>query len=88
MLYLYYCNTGTEKSVNQDPRLIVPVCDAICCCLPEPIRRFMWCGVDRDADEDQMHLQVQNQVNSVEIFKLINIIEEIDIYDDILFIKA
>ena len=39
MPYLTYYPAGPTDAKTLDPDLIIPVCDKLCCCLPESFRR-------------------------------------------------
>src|SRR5690348_7264833 len=38
--------THPLKSNEVDPKLIIPIGDVCCCCLPKFIRKWLRCGVD------------------------------------------
>ncbi|CAF1300436.1 unnamed protein product, partial [Didymodactylos carnosus] len=38
--------TGPLKRNEIDPKLIIPIFDNLCCCLPKNIRKILHCGVD------------------------------------------
>lgn len=38
--------TGPLRPNEVDPKLIIPISDFCCCCLPKRIREFLRCGVD------------------------------------------
>lgn len=46
-LFISYV-TGPLKPNEIDPKLIIPVSDFCCCCLPKRIRDWLKCGVDWD----------------------------------------
>ncbi|XP_063960097.1 sodium-coupled monocarboxylate transporter 2-like [Lytechinus pictus] len=60
--------TGPQDPRKLDPRLICPVVDRLCCCLPEKWKIPLRCGVGKDfnADETEYEYQAmrkQDQVN-------------------------
>jgi hypothetical protein len=38
--------TGPLKPHEVDPKLIIPIGDTFCCCLPKRIREWLRCGVN------------------------------------------
>ena len=40
--------TGPLKPYEVDPKLIIPVSDMCCCCLPERWRTWLRCGVNHE----------------------------------------
>ena len=48
-----------------DPRLIVRLCDQLCCCLPVSVRRTMWCGVDQEPAPTQELRDIQVKLHFI-----------------------
>lgn len=43
--------TGPMKAEEVDPRLLIPVCDRLCCYLPRSVRRHFYCGAKYQTEE-------------------------------------
>ena len=48
--------TRSSKPARVNPKLIIPIGDVCCCCLPKQIRRWFRCSVDKD--ENDLNTQV------------------------------
>lgn len=48
---LYFAGGNDAESV--DPKLITPVINRFCCCLPLSFRKKFYCGVEHGSDEDR-----------------------------------
>lgn len=55
MIDIYF--EGPLKAEDQDPRLINPVVDRLCCCLPARWRQSCWCGVNHKIDYEVFTIQ-------------------------------
>ena len=51
-LYLFSVLPGLEKGKDKDPRLIIPLFDRFCPWLPISIRQYLWCGVEREKEQE------------------------------------
>ncbi|XP_078659376.1 sodium-coupled monocarboxylate transporter 2-like [Branchiostoma floridae x Branchiostoma belcheri] len=49
---LVSCITGPQKPEELDPKLTIPVCDSLFCCLPNSWLKCLRCGVKQDQTED------------------------------------
>ncbi|XP_074659559.1 sodium-coupled monocarboxylate transporter 1-like [Tubulanus polymorphus] len=56
--------TGGENTEDLDPRLIVPVFDKFCCCLPKKFRDKMHCGIPRDESQKKKFIYGENEKGS------------------------
>ncbi len=45
--------TGPLKPNEVDPKLLIPISDVFCCCLPKRIRDWLRCGVKEDVDLEE-----------------------------------
>lgn len=45
--------TGPMKAEEVDPRLLIPVCDRLCCYLPWSVRRHFYCGAEYQTEESR-----------------------------------
>jgi sodium-coupled monocarboxylate transporter 8/12 len=45
--------TGPLKPNEVDPKLLIPISDVFCCCLPKRIRDWLRCGVKEDVNLEQ-----------------------------------
>ncbi|CAF0833729.1 unnamed protein product [Adineta ricciae] len=55
--------TRPLKPGEVDPKLLIPVSDVFCCCLPKPIRDWLRCGVK---EEDNIETKIENDVELAE----------------------
>ncbi|XP_061170771.1 sodium-coupled monocarboxylate transporter 1-like isoform X2 [Saccostrea echinata] len=54
--------TGPMKKEEVDPKYLIPVCDWLCCCLPDSWRKKCCCGTRHD--EDQTLSNPEENINS------------------------
>lgn len=47
---------GPMKAEEVDPRLLIPVCDRLCCYLPWSVRRHFYCGAEYQTEVSTAHM--------------------------------
>jgi hypothetical protein len=56
--------TGPLKPNEVDPKLLIPISDVFCCCLPKRIRDWLRCGVKEDVYlEEKVCLSIKHKYN-------------------------
>jgi sodium-coupled monocarboxylate transporter 8/12 len=56
--------TGSLKPNEVDPKLLIPISDVFCCCLPKRIRDWLRCGVKEDVYlEEKVCLSIKHKYN-------------------------
>ncbi|XP_021354932.1 sodium-dependent multivitamin transporter-like [Mizuhopecten yessoensis] len=59
-----------------DPSLIVPVCDYLCCCIPERIRKKFRCGIKYPGRDE---VTAQNEETAVQLIEMEPITDDISV---------
>ncbi|XP_019629944.1 PREDICTED: sodium-coupled monocarboxylate transporter 2-like [Branchiostoma belcheri] len=60
---LVSCITGPQKPEELDPKLTIPVCDSLFCCLPNSWLKCLRCGVKQDQTEDDKAMKMMDIEN-------------------------
>ncbi|KAI8522221.1 Sodium-coupled monocarboxylate transporter 1 [Branchiostoma belcheri] len=60
---LVSCITGPQKPEELDPKLTIPVCDSLFCCLPNSWLKCLRCGVKQDQTEDDKAVKMMDIEN-------------------------